>query len=156
MPRNICLAFTCFWSLFLLTDSVSADWLFILSRLLAIQQPGNTHGIYQYAALWGTLRVGIEQQAALACTYKTANYSFGCPRSSTGCWPVNLVVSEGIDTRWIAEIGAGILAYAFVFFVHPALPSFRTALRVLKRYPRIWLWLAGMSFAYWFFQLAEA
>src|SRR5258708_15276775 len=46
MPRNICLAFTCFWSLFLLTDSVSADWLFILSRLLAIQQPGNTHGIY--------------------------------------------------------------------------------------------------------------
>jgi hypothetical protein len=33
-------------------------------RLLAIQQPGNTHGIYQYAALWGTLRVGIEQQAA--------------------------------------------------------------------------------------------
>src|SRR6266403_906668 len=50
MPRNICLAFTCFWSLFLLTDSVSADWLFILSRLLAIQQPGNTHGIYQEQA----------------------------------------------------------------------------------------------------------
>src|SRR5258705_10150501 len=49
MPRNICLAFTCFWSLFLLTDSVSADWLFILSRLLAIQQPGNTHGIYRHA-----------------------------------------------------------------------------------------------------------
>ena len=31
MPRNICLACTCFWSLFLLTDSVCADWLFILS-----------------------------------------------------------------------------------------------------------------------------
>src|ERR1700730_16259044 len=46
MPRKICLAFGCFWSLLLLTSSVSADRVFILSRLLAIQQPGNTHGIY--------------------------------------------------------------------------------------------------------------
>jgi hypothetical protein len=69
---------------------------------------------------------------------------------------VNLVVTEGMDTRWIAEIGAGILAYACVIFGNPALPFFRDGLRVLKRYPRIWLWLAGMSFAYWFFQLAEA
>ena len=53
MPRNICLAFTCFGSLFLLTSSVSADWvicLFIIVRLLAIQQPGKTHGIYRYRA----------------------------------------------------------------------------------------------------------
>src|ERR1700732_404122 len=47
MPRKICLAFGCFWSLLLLTSSVSADRVFILSRLLAIQQPGNTHGIYR-------------------------------------------------------------------------------------------------------------
>jgi len=33
--------------LLLLTSSVSADRVFILSRLLAIQQPGNTHGIYR-------------------------------------------------------------------------------------------------------------
>jgi hypothetical protein len=33
--------------LFLLTDSVYADWLFIFVRLLFIQQPGNTHGIYR-------------------------------------------------------------------------------------------------------------
>src|ERR1700730_19411096 len=47
MPRNICLAFTCFGSLFLLTSSVSADRAFIFVRLLFTQQPGNTHGIYQ-------------------------------------------------------------------------------------------------------------
>jgi hypothetical protein len=50
MPRNICLAFSPFGSLFLLTSSVSADWvvcLFIIVRLLFIQQPGNTHGIYR-------------------------------------------------------------------------------------------------------------
>src|SRR6266550_9175098 len=50
MPRNICLAFGPFGSLFLLTSSVSADWvvcLYIIARLLFIQQPGNTHGIYQ-------------------------------------------------------------------------------------------------------------
>ena len=49
MPRNICLAFGRFGSLFLLTSSVSADELFVYSfivRLLFIQQPGNTHGIY--------------------------------------------------------------------------------------------------------------
>jgi hypothetical protein len=42
MPRNICLAFTRFGVLFLPTSSVSADRLFIVVRLLAIQQPGNT------------------------------------------------------------------------------------------------------------------
>jgi hypothetical protein len=50
MPRNICLAFGRFGSLFLLTSSVSADELFVYSfivRLLFIQQPGNTHGIYR-------------------------------------------------------------------------------------------------------------
>src|SRR6266566_2961713 len=49
MPRNICLAFGRFGSLFLLTSSVSADrvvCLFIIVRLLVIQQPGNTPGIY--------------------------------------------------------------------------------------------------------------
>src|SRR6266446_6685561 len=54
MPRNICLAFGPFGSLFLLTSSVSADWvvcLYIIVRLLFIQQPGNTHGIYQMPAL---------------------------------------------------------------------------------------------------------
>ena len=50
MPRNICLAFGRVGSLFLLTSSVSADWvvcLYIIARLLFIQQPGDTHGIYR-------------------------------------------------------------------------------------------------------------
>jgi hypothetical protein len=48
MPRNICLAFDRFGSLFLSTFSASADMglLFIFARLLLIRQPGNTHGIY--------------------------------------------------------------------------------------------------------------
>ena len=50
MPRNICLAFGRVGSLFLLTSSVSADWvvcLYIIARLLFIQQLGDTHGIYR-------------------------------------------------------------------------------------------------------------
>ncbi len=49
MPRKICLAFPRFGSLFSLTSSVSADggsFIVHIVRLLAIQQPGNTHGIY--------------------------------------------------------------------------------------------------------------
>jgi hypothetical protein len=65
--------------------------------------------------------------------------------------------SIGIDwARWIGEIGVGILGYALVLFGNPTQPFFRDGLRVLKRYPRIWLWLAGMSFAYWLFQLTQA
>src|ERR1700732_4515546 len=61
MPTKICLAFGCFWSLLLLTSSVSADRVFILSRLLAIQQPGNTHGIYLNGRWWRKrLRVALE------------------------------------------------------------------------------------------------
>src|SRR5258707_14357565 len=76
MPRNICLAFTCFWSLFLLTDSVSADWLFILSRLLAIQQPGNTHGIY--------LNPPSHDHLSFAICYLSFRRSrFPCPRYSS-------------------------------------------------------------------------
>src|SRR5260370_34596100 len=33
MPRNICLAFCCLWSLFLLTSSVSADRVFIIVQV---------------------------------------------------------------------------------------------------------------------------
>jgi hypothetical protein len=50
MPRNICLAFTCFGSLFFTHLFGECRWgcLFIhlLSGCLFIQQPGNTHGIY--------------------------------------------------------------------------------------------------------------
>jgi hypothetical protein len=72
---------------------------------------------------------------------------------------VSLAVPDsiGIDwTRWIGEIGVGIVGYAFVVFGNPTQPFFRDGLRVLKRYPRIWLWLAGMSFTYWLFQLVQA
>src|ERR1700730_7341215 len=84
MPRKICLAFGCFWSLLLLTSSVSADRVFILSRLLAIQQPGNTHGIYHFRGLantsgvWSFLRGFL---SPITNHFSPFTFSSGCSAS---------------------------------------------------------------------------
>ncbi len=51
--------------------------------------------------------------------------------------------------------GTGALGYLLFVCTNPSASAFRDGLRVLRRHPRMWLWLASLSCAYVLFQIAK-
>jgi hypothetical protein len=68
---------------------------------------------------------------------------------------VNFLLEERPAGGWqlptISMVGI-LLGYLLLFFTNPAYRFFRDGLRCLSRYPRVWLWLAGLGLAYVIFQ----
>jgi hypothetical protein len=52
--------------------------------------------------------------------------------------------------------GLGLAGYALLIFANPAYSSYRDGLRVLKRYPRMWIWLTALSVTYVVFQILQS
>jgi hypothetical protein len=70
-----------------------------------------------------------------------------------------LALVEGRPGSWLTAAlasGTGVLGYALTVATNPSASAFWNGLRVLRRYPRIWIWLATFGAVYTLSQIAQA
>ena len=70
-----------------------------------------------------------------------------------------LAIADAPGSNWRSlamATGLGLAGYALLIFTNPAYSSYRDGLRVLKRYPRMWIWLTALSLTYVVFQILQS